>query len=149
MSLNRVNKLNIDLEKIKNQYEKFTFSYEYLSPKKLSEYSVMLSDWSGAATEFAFGFKRPVIFIDLKKKVRNFNYKKLNIIPFEVSIREKIGKLIKPSEINNLPSLVENLLKKDQVIKWESKIENLENKFFFGPKKIESEIDNFLNKNIM
>ena len=73
----------------------------------------------------------------------------MNIIPFEVSIREKIGKLIKPSEINNLPSLVENLLKKDQVIKWESKIENLENKFFFGPKKIESEIDNFLNKNIM
>ena len=31
----------------------------------------MVSDWSGAALEYSFGLKKPVIFLDLPKKVNN------------------------------------------------------------------------------
>ena len=62
----------------------------------------MISEWSGAATEFAFGLKRPVIFIDTPKKIRNGSYKALDLEPLEVSIRSKIGKIVAVSDANSI-----------------------------------------------
>ena len=38
------------------------------SYKSLYESSLMISDWSGAALDYALGFKKPVLFIDVPKK---------------------------------------------------------------------------------
>ena len=52
---------------------------------------MMVSDWSGAAIEYAFALEKPVIFCDVPRKVNNPDYQEIDREPIEVSIREKIG----------------------------------------------------------
>jgi YidC/Oxa1 family membrane protein insertase len=54
----------------------------------------MITDWSGASIEYAFTLERPVLFIDVPKKIHNPDYEKLPEIPLEISIRDKIGEII-------------------------------------------------------
>jgi len=61
----------------------------------------MISDWSGAALEYSFGLSKPVIFLDLPKKVNNPRYKEIDVIPLEISIREDIGVIV---SLDNLTS---------------------------------------------
>ena len=35
---------------------------------------IMISDWSGAAFEFAMGLEKPVVFIDTKEKINNTDF---------------------------------------------------------------------------
>ena len=51
----------------------------------------MVSDWSGAALEYAFALNKLVIFCDVPRKVNNLNYQDIEIEPIEVSIRKEIG----------------------------------------------------------
>lgn len=69
----------------------------------LYESSIMISDWSGAAFEFAFGLEKPVIFIDMPKKINNSDFDLYTNEPIEISLRNKIGELI---TINKLASIV-------------------------------------------
>ena len=62
----------------------------------------MISDWSGVALEFAFVFEKPIIFIDVPKKINNSDYEKISLIPIEENIRDKIGIVLKETEINLL-----------------------------------------------
>jgi len=78
---------------------------------------VMISDWSGVALEFAFAFEKPVLYIDVPKKINNPDFEDIPEIPIEVSIREKIGKVILSSNINHIPTEIENLKEKSSKIK--------------------------------
>jgi len=49
------------------------------------------------------------LYIDVPKKINNSDFKNIPNIPIEVSIREKIGKIILPSEIESIPNQIENL----------------------------------------
>ena len=68
----------------------------------------MITDWSTAALEYSFGLNKPVIFLDLPKKINNPFYEEIDVIPLEVSVREDIGVVasvddITASLINSLP----------------------------------------------
>ena len=67
----------------------------------------MISDWSGAALEYSFGLKKPVIFIDLPKKINNPKYQEIDVVPLEVSIREEIGVIVSIDDLT--PSLINSL----------------------------------------
>lgn len=71
---------------------------------------VMVSDWSGAALEYAFGLERPVVFVDLPRKVNNERYEELGIAPVEVRLREEIGALVAPDALERLPAVLASLL---------------------------------------
>lgn len=75
----------------------------------LESADVMISDWSGAAIEYAFGYERPVLFVDLPRKVNNLEYEKIDCVPLEVSIREKIGEVIPSGDFDRLPARVHEL----------------------------------------
>jgi YidC/Oxa1 family membrane protein insertase len=60
----------------------------------------MISDWSGSALDYAFGLNKPVLFMDVPRKVNNPNYEKIPLTPIEVSIREKIGDIAQPGADN-------------------------------------------------
>jgi len=66
----------------------------------------MISDWSGISFEYAFTFERPVIFIDVPKKVLNPNSDNLLNKPIEISLRNQIGHIVSP---NNLESILDIL----------------------------------------
>ena len=70
---------------------------------------VMISDWSGSALEYAFGLERPVIFIDVPRKVNNPAYKRIGLIPLEVSIRWDVGEVVTTNELSRLPQVINRL----------------------------------------
>ena len=59
----------------------------------------MICDWSGAALDYAFGLNKPVIFIDVPRKVNNPDYQELGVECFEVWIRDHIGVVSSSSNI--------------------------------------------------
>ena len=70
---------------------------------------LMICDWSGAAYEFAFGLERPVLFIDVPRKVNNPAYEKISHIPLEVSIRDRIGEVVSASELAKVGPVIDRL----------------------------------------
>lgn len=96
------------INRIKNKYQNkanFTLDIGVDSEKSLHESDLMISDWSGAALDYAFGLLKPVLFIDVPRKVQNEDYKNLPVIPYEVSIREQIGRV----QNMDLTGLAENI----------------------------------------
>ena len=69
----------------------------------------MISDWSGISLEYAFTFERPVILIDLPKKNLNLNSGDIPMEPIEISIREKIGHVASPYNLEKIPEIIKNL----------------------------------------
>jgi hypothetical protein len=78
--------------------------------ESLHRSDVMVSDWSGAALEYAFGLERPVLFVDVPRKVNNPHYEELAIEPFEVSIRERLGRVVSPAALDTMPAAAAALL---------------------------------------
>jgi len=67
---------------------------------------VMVTDWSGAAVEYAFSLERPVIFIDTPPKIRNPEWTRIGLPAFEASIRDQVGEVLDESDVDHLPGLV-------------------------------------------
>ena len=76
----------------------------------------MISDWSGISLEYAFTFERPVIFIDVPQKVLNPNWSDIALEPIETSIRDKIGHIISPNNLEEILVLIRDLDKNTQNI---------------------------------
>jgi len=72
--------------------------------------NLMISDWSGVAMEYAYGFEKPVLFIDLPRKVNNPAYLEIDIEPIEVSVRNEIGNVLELRNIDCIPNAISNLL---------------------------------------
>ena len=112
---------------------------------------IMISDWSGVTLEFAFAFEKPVLYIDVPKKIHNTNFEDIPEIPIEVSIRDRIGKIILPSEINSIPKEIEKLKQKSFEIKEgikkirDSKIFNVGNSEKYAAKHIVELLDKLKN----
>ena len=100
------------LTELSRRFEKnkdFSCETDVGSQESLHASDIMISDWSGTAIEYAFGLERPVIFIDLPRKVNNPEYHKIPFEPFEVTIRSKIGRVISPDSLNEIPECIEEL----------------------------------------
>lgn len=57
---------------------------------------VLVTDYSGTAFEFALLGHRPVVFVDVPKKIVNENWEQVGLAPIEVALREKIGIVVSP-----------------------------------------------------
>jgi hypothetical protein len=88
---------------IVNKYKNnplFTCEGNVAGQDALHDSDIMISDWSGAALDFAFGLNKPVIFIDIPKKINNPEYQELGIEPFESYIRNIVGSITTEASIN-------------------------------------------------
>ena len=141
------------IEKIKKKFsnqDDFIFEDNILNFDSFFSSSLMITDWSGSALEFSFAFKKPVIFIDVPKKTNNPEFEKISLIPIEVSIREKIGKILLPSNLDLLPNEIEMLI--SQTKKNQPELLEIRNQTIFHvneSKKFGAEsILQLLNKNL-
>tara|TARA_Y100000590_G_scaffold290537_1_gene327044 strand:- start:3700 stop:4872 length:1173 start_codon:yes stop_codon:yes gene_type:complete len=96
---------------VQNQNFKFEQDIRTFDSFFTSEY--VISDWSGVAIEYAFTTKKPVLFIDLPKKMRNQEYEKISFVPLEERIREQIGEILSPNDISQLDGKI-HFMKKNQ-----------------------------------
>lgn len=66
----------------------------------LAQADLMVSDWSGAALDFAFGLERPVLYLDTTPKINNPAWKNIGIEPLEASIRSELGLVLPLQEVD-------------------------------------------------
>ena len=83
---------------------------DFSSNSTVFEADLLITDWSGITYEYAFTTLRPVLFIDTPMKVMNPEYEKINTPPINIWMREVIGAVVKPDELEKLPEAVERLL---------------------------------------
>ena len=103
------------------------------------ESDFMISDWSSAALEYSFGLRKPVIFLDLPKKINNPMYREIDIIPLEVSVRKDIGVV---TGVDQLTTSLVNSLSYGQVNP-EEYVFNIGKSDFYGVKYILDMIKDF------
>ena len=104
---------------IKEKFAKnpnFTLETGVIKFDSLNNSTCMISDWSGISLEYAFTFGRPVIFIDVPKKILNPNWSDITLEPIETSIRDKIGHVVSPNNLEEILELIRILDKNTQDI---------------------------------
>ena len=69
----------------------------------------MISDWSGVALEYAFALERPVIFIDMPRKINNPYHEDISREPIEVAIRNEIGEIVPCDQLDKVPEKLGSL----------------------------------------
>lgn len=89
---------------------------------------LMISDWSGAAYEYAFGLLKPVLFIDMPKKISRNTKEQIDYLPMEVICRERIGIISKVDDFES--SLLKIITRQDS---WKSLIEEVRKDYIFNP----------------
>lgn len=92
-------------------YDENKLSFELNFSKNKSIYSsdVLITDWSGVATEFCFATKRPAVFVNTKMKCPNPNYTKIDLTPVEISLRNQIGVAVEKEDVCNLAQTLRTL----------------------------------------
>jgi len=71
---------------------------------------VLISDWSAMALEYALGLEKPVLFVDVPRRIRNPDWQELEIEPIESVIRERIGAIISPDHLAQVRGKIQDLL---------------------------------------
>ncbi|MBI3896310.1 MAG: CDP-glycerol glycerophosphotransferase family protein [Acidobacteria bacterium] len=90
--------------------DNFTLEEKIASQRSLLNADLMISDWSGAALEYALGLGKPVLFINVPRKVNNPEYGNLPMEPIEVSVRKDLGAIVAPGDWAALCSESERLI---------------------------------------
>jgi YidC/Oxa1 family membrane protein insertase len=110
-------------KKISQINKKFSSNKNFILEQNIPNFDsfvisdIMISDWSGVALEYAFAMEKPVLYIDVPKKINNSNFEDISEIPLEISIRNKIGGLVSVSDLELLPEKIKELLKNSDLIK--------------------------------
>ena len=99
------------IDSIKDKFGKnpnFIFEDSVIPSKYFHNSICMISDWSGISMEYAFTCECSVIFIDVPKKILNPDANDLSLEPIEISLRNKIGHIVSPENIENIPTIIKN-----------------------------------------
>lgn len=93
------------------KFDDFEVQMDFTSNSVVMDADILMTDWSSIAFEYSFVTLKPVLFIDTPMKVMNPDYKELDVVPFDLEIRNRIGISVKPEDIDsNIETVVERLL---------------------------------------
>lgn len=101
------------VDKLKSRFADHThFEYQDLMGESdtLLRSDILVSDWSAMAIEYALGLEKPVLFIDLPRRIRNPDWKLLDIEPMEASFRKLAGDIVSPAALDEVPGKIAHLL---------------------------------------
>lgn len=87
----------------------FRLDLDLRNAPSILEAPCLISDWSGAALEYAFATGRPVLFVDVPRKVNNPDYSELGLEPIEVAVREQLGVVVAPHRLREVVLRLEEL----------------------------------------
>jgi YidC/Oxa1 family membrane protein insertase len=91
-------------------HERFEYIDRMDETDSILRSDILVCDWSAMAVEYAMGLEKPVLFIDVPRRIRNPNWRELGIEPVETSIREQVGEILATSALAQAPDAIERLL---------------------------------------
>jgi len=103
------------VESLKASYgghENFEYQERMGESDSLFRSDILISDWSAMAIEYALGLEKPVLFVDLPRRVRNPDWQALGIEPQEASFRELAGEIVSPQGLDEAPGKIAALLER-------------------------------------
>lgn len=100
------------MEKLKAKYEPLGIEIQtdFSSDNPLMEADILITDWSDIAWEYAFTTLRPILFINTPMKIMNPEYQKIDVIPLNIFLRDKMGKQLDMDKLGKVGETVEYLL---------------------------------------
>ena len=106
----------------------FIFEEGIISFENYYNSQCLITDWSGISMEYSFVFERPVIFIDTPKKIINTDINQISMKTIESDIREEIGYVISPKNIDKVLFVLNSLDEKD----FSEQIKKIRNELVFN-----------------
>lgn len=103
---------------------------DFSSDVPVLEADLLITDWSGISWEYAFGTLRPVLFIDTPMKVENPDYQKIETVPLNILLRDRLGKRLRPDQMDQAPRYVEELI--CHAAEYEEQIEKLMREYIYN-----------------
>jgi hypothetical protein len=95
----------------------FKLELSVATDDSLLQADVLITDYSGILFEYSFGTERPVLSLDVPPKVNNLQFKELNIEPLELSLRSKLGVVVSPEDLKNVPEEIIKLIERKEYYK--------------------------------
>jgi YidC/Oxa1 family membrane protein insertase len=105
------------VDKIRAKYgdrDNFEYQDRMGESDTLFRSDILISDWSAMAIEYALGLEKPVLFVDLPRRIRNPDWQALGIEPQEASFRELAGDIVSPEQLDEAPDKIARLLENRQ-----------------------------------
>lgn len=103
---------------------------DFSSNSTVFDADMMITDWSGIAYEYAYTTCKPVLFINTPMKVMNPEYKKIEIEPINIWMRDSIGATLNPDEIDKASVIVEKMF--DDAATYRSRIDNFVHEYVYN-----------------
>ncbi|MGA9575800.1 MAG: CDP-glycerol glycerophosphotransferase family protein [Lysobacterales bacterium] len=101
------------IENLRNKYgdnDRFEYQDRMGESDSLFRSDLLICDWSAMAIEYALGLEKPVVFIDLPRRVRNPDWQALEIEPLEAAFRTLAGDVVSPQHLDEIPQKIDQLL---------------------------------------
>ncbi len=86
-----------------------TFELDFTVNRSVYSSDLLITDWSGIALEYCFATRRPALFVNTKLKCMNPNWRKINLIPTEISLRDIIGVSIDKDKLSTCRDIANDL----------------------------------------
>jgi len=108
------------IDSLKEKYggnENFEFQDRMGESVTLFRSDILICDWSAMAIEYALGLEKPVLYIDVPRRIRNPDWQSLGIEPVEASFRELAGDIVSPQNLGEVPEKITGLLDNREAFK--------------------------------
>ena len=87
-----------------------SFELDFSHNKSVYSSDLLITDWSGIALEYCFATKRPAMFVNTQMKCMNPNWEKIDCIPTEISLRDRVGVSVDKDKLDTCDKIVSKLL---------------------------------------
>lgn len=108
------------LEALRNKYSEFSdfiLQMDFSSNDTVFNADILMTDWSGIAYEYSFTTLKPSLFINTPMKVMNPDYKEIDVTPFDIEIRNRIGISVEMDQVDKINDVVTRLLSEESYAK--------------------------------
>lgn len=92
------------------KYDNFELQLDFSSNNTVFNADVLMTDWSGIGYEYSFTTLKPTLYINTPMKVMNPDYEEIDVVPFDIEIRNQVGISVEPDDLQILGDTVERLL---------------------------------------
>lgn len=105
-----------------SSYDDFELQTDFSSNSTVFNADILMTDWSAIAYEYSMTTLKPSLFVDTPMKVMNPDYKEIDVVPFDIEVRDQIGVRIALEDADKAADAVKKLLT-DKAFSKESMVE--------------------------